>query len=72
MTEVLQLRIIDFDNLENREPLVVRETKLFCDDEKETAHYKLGKYLSTLTITPYLGWDNKVYPMFEVKRVLVE
>ncbi len=65
------LFIYDFDNMENRDALYLREQKIFVDDKNGTAHKKIDDYLRSLKETPYLGWDGKVYPEFVIKNTTI-
>lgn len=64
---------IDFDNLENRAGNALSSTHVatFTTDGKLTAHGHAGKYIATLTIRPYLGWDGEIYPKFELSPEVI-
>ena len=66
--EVKELIKKDFDGMENKNPEVYETIGLFTDDKDKNAHKKIMEYLSTLKITPYLGWDGEVYPKFKVNK----
>ena len=66
MVEIIKLVRTDFDNLENHDTICKKEVGLFITDEKNSAHYKLGKLLEQQgPIQLYLGWDGNVYPKFD-------
>lgn len=69
MTDLLKLTRIGFDSLENRDPEFIAEEILFIGEEKINAYSKCGQYLSTLVITPYIGYNDEIYPKFIVKKV---
>lgn len=71
MSELLKLTRVDFDGMENdiNAAICISEEIYFTDDSEATAHAKCSNYLSSQTIKPYLGWDQKVYPIFKIKIV---
>lgn len=69
-TTVLTLVRVDFDSMENRDPLVKKVVASFAEGEGKTAYAKLGEFVLALPPEPfYLGWDYKVYPCWEVKKL---
>lgn len=70
MSEILRLRIKNFDNLENHASLALQiHDELFCSDENGTAHKKISDYLKQQNLKLYLGHDQNVYPSFEIDRI---
>jgi hypothetical protein len=69
----LKLIITEFENLENEEKRAESTTtQVFVDDEYDTAHNKINTLLEKRRIMMYLGWNQKVYPQFEVREVNIE
>lgn len=67
--ELLILKRITFDNLENHNARSEEELACFLDDENEKAYAKLKRYLQELEPQqPYIGYDMEVYPQFRVER----
>lgn len=70
MTQALRLVRHGFISLENHNPHTMEELGIFVDDATETAYVKLERFLAQMEpVQPYLGWDKKVYPRFEVEAV---
>lgn len=68
-TTVLTLVRVDFDSMENRDPLRKKEVATFAEGEGKTAYAKLSAFVESLPLEPvYLGWDCKIYPQWEVKK----
>ena len=72
--EVLRIIQTDFDVLENHIAYAIHEECLgsFMNDEKGTAHKKADEFLNKLKITPYLSWNQRVYPQIRVEREFVQ
>lgn len=56
------LQMWEFDNLENRDGLVLKWEKVFDDIGK------LNTFLKIQRPELYSGWDNNVYPMYVLKE----
>ncbi len=72
MTEILKLTIIGFDSMENREPEYVIEEKYFTSSKTQNAYCYCSAYVRALNCKFTLGYNNEVYPKFEVKRINLE
>ena len=59
-----KLKEINFDTMENHRAAALQET-----EELFTSREVLSKHLKQKTITPYLGWDNLVYPIIKVQMI---
>ncbi len=69
-TSGLRVTKIGFDNLENRDGEVVLSEKIFEDGPDGSAYKKAEEWLSSLEPEHrYLGWDERVYPMFTVEKI---
>lgn len=67
-TEALVLFRVEFDNMENHDPLREAEVAAFVDGD-EKAWAKLARHLRELEpVAVYLGYDDQVYPRFRVER----
>jgi hypothetical protein len=65
MKEIITLIRVDFDSLENRDP--IRETKLgtFVGGDGLTADGKIAEFFRNMEPEKrYLGWDRQVYPQY--------
>lgn len=70
---------VDFDSMENRDPLITTELGFFVDDadcwdtpEAKTAHSKVREFMAALEpCKMYVGYDNKIYPQFIMKHIEV-
>jgi len=69
MSRVYILFRIEFDNMENRVGDAISKERIgvYKDDKTGTAHKKIGDYIRTLTLSPYLGHDHEIYPKFEIE-----
>lgn len=68
MPQLLVLKKVTFDNLENHNARSEEEVACFLDDENEKAYAKLKRYLEELGPTQlYIGYDMEVYPQFRVE-----
>ena len=77
MIEVIQLIRIDFDTMENRNPLIKPLVKkciaTFVSDEVLTAKVKYDRYIVNLPpIKLYTGWDGEIYPQFRKDIIYAE
>ena len=72
MSEIMRVTRIDFDGMENTPTEYCSEGKYFKSNGKLSAHGVCGEYLSSLTVTPYLGWNGEVYPKFKVESIYIE
>ena len=71
MKDCFELIQHDYDHDNSHEDM---ESLYTCiDDEKETAYFKLGKFLSELPRQHYyqafVGYGYVVFPWFEIKKV---
>lgn len=56
---------VDFDNMENRDPIVRNKIASFAEGDGRTAYAKAEAFLQQLApVRPYLGWDRRIYPKF--------
>ena len=70
--EAIELVEIIFDNLENHNPYDEKVHGVFVEDEHFSAHDNIDKYLKQLPPQKmYLGWDNIIYPRFELRHIKV-
>ena len=73
MIEVIQLIKIDFDTMENRNPLIENCIATFVSDEVLTAQGKYDRYIENLPpIKLYKGWDGELYPQFKKDIIYAE
>lgn len=73
MIEVIQLIKIDFDTMENRNPLIENCIATFVSDEVLTAQGKYDRYIVNLPpIKLYTGWDGEIYPQFRKDIIYAE
>jgi len=72
--EIIEVIQKDFDIMENHNP--IRETSLgmFKANRAKhlTAHGIAGKFIATLTLKPYLGYNGQVYPQLRIKTTIVK
>lgn len=66
MTEAIQVYRHDFDVMENRDPKYSILLGTFSDRSKVTEFLK-----EMNPVKFYLGWNNKVYPKFEIKKIKI-
>jgi len=45
---------------------------IFVSEEGKTAHAKVDEFIKGKRITLYLGWDNKIYPRYEVEPITLK
>jgi len=65
--EIIQLIKIDFDNMENQDPLYERTIGIFEAYGDKTAHGMVELFFQAYgPIEIYLGWDGEVYPKFKL------
>lgn len=70
MTEKIALIQHDFDNMENREAHREKILNVFVDTPDCNCYSQASDYLSKLKPPKlYLGWDEKIYPNFEYRKV---
>ena len=67
--KALKLTQHDFNNIEDSNPYEQKEIGVFVDELPKTAYSKVEDYLKTITITPYIGYNNEVYPKFKVEQL---
>ncbi len=67
--EAIQLIKQGFDSLENREPWYESVLGVFIDSPDKNRYVKVQEYLSTLTYTPYSGYDHEIYPKFRIEKI---
>ena len=73
ITDVVRLTQIDFDLTENNiGNAISRKTKYFKATDKLTARGVCFDYIRSLTLKPYLSWNDQVYPQFELRDVVFE
>lgn len=64
------LHRIDFDTLENHDPVRKTQLGLFSPDGRLTAHGKVSDFFLKLKpVQLYLGWDGQIYPKFELEEI---
>ncbi len=70
MSDIKRLVRIDFDNLENRNPITTRVLGVFVGDEHGlTAHGKASDWFNKQEpVHLYLGYDGQVYPQFLLEQ----
>ena len=67
---VVELTRTDFDRLENNiESAIVQTKNTFIGSGTESPESKLDNHLTSLSVRPYLAWDDEIYPKFTQKRV---
>ena len=70
--EALRLVAYHFDNLENREPEIKEELGIFVSDTGKSARAKLEDFIKNLpSRKPYLGYDLKLYPQYQIEKLAV-
>ena len=74
--KALQLIRVGFDSMENHysDAVTRRVLGTFIDvpEPDKWAVCKIKEFLRTIELErPYLGWDNRVYPQYEVKEIEV-
>jgi hypothetical protein len=67
MKEILVLKRLDFDNLENDAPEISKEIAAFADDAGGTAYAKIKSYLAGKSFAPYIGYNKQIYPQFVIE-----
>ena len=73
MVRALKVVRYDFDNMKNTDPVSKSDLGMFVEDENGTAHHKVLKLLQEVgRVQLYLGWDQRVYPRFEVTPVVLQ
>jgi len=71
MNSLLKLTRIEFDSSENRDPIYISEEKYFQDEPPLSAHCVCEKYVNSLRISTYLGYDGNVYPQFKSEKIYI-
>lgn len=70
MSDVKRLVRIDFDNMENRNPVTKKVLGVFVGDERGlTAHGKASEWFKKQEpVHFYLGYDGQIYPQFRLEH----
>ena len=75
MKYVYTLYRIDFCGLENGigDAISKEKLKVFLDNvnKEPRASVQINKYLKTLEVELYKGWDGEIYPKFELEENMV-
>ena len=70
MKEIIKVKRLDFDNLENHSPYYVAWEKYFEAAGNLTAHGIAREYFKNMPpVEMYLGWDQQVYPQFKIETI---
>lgn len=68
--KALQLNKIDFSNIENNNPLYTKLLGVFMEQNGLSAHGHVDNFLAGMEpVKHYLGYDNRVYPIFEIVEI---
>lgn len=66
--QIKRLVRLDFDNLENHNPLSEHLVACFADDTNKTVHAALAEFLGMMpAVRLYAGYDGEIYPKFVVR-----
>lgn len=66
--KIVRIIRIDFDSMENHEPISKKEISVFFDEPNKSAFEKARYWLHNTYKAPnlYIGYDHKVYPQYEI------
>ena len=70
MTPLVQVIKVDFDNMENINPLTETLVGIFVDTNGLSARAIAEKHVSSTTKPIYSGWDNQQYPKYIFTEIL--
>jgi hypothetical protein len=64
---------LSFDNLENHNPITETLVRVFVDGDNLLAMGKASEYIKSMEKEArYTGYDGRVYPIYELRRITVE